>query len=220
MKGNLLGALLVSVCLAGQSFGAGLMDRMLGNGCGCDSCEASCCCEKSCGCPDDCCGDDACCEPACGCEDTCCDNGCGRRCCILDRLFGGRKHSCCEASCGCDDGCCGDDACCEEASCGCPDDCCEDACCDNGCGCKKKRCCLLSRLFGRRNNCCEASCGCEDSCCEASCGCASNGGCSSCAPAADAPAGGEASPIPPAPVADPAAKVGMPRKVVSASFVR
>ncbi len=274
MKGNVLGALLVSVCLTGQSFGAGLMDRMLGNGCGCDSCEASCCCEKSCGCPDDCCGDDACCEPACGCEDTCCDNGCGRRCCILDRLFGGRKHSCCEASCGCDDGCCGDDACCEEASCGCPDDCCEDACCDNGCGkrrccllglfsrknkcceascgcddgccgddacceeascgcpddccadsccdngCGKRRCCLLGRLFGRKHNCCEASCGCNDDCCEASCGCASNGGCSSCAPAADAPAGGEASPIPPAPVADPAAKVGMPRKVVSASFVR
>ena len=218
MKGNVLGALLVSVCLTGQSFGAGLMDRMLGNGCGCDSCEASCCCEKSCGCPDDCCGNDACCEASCGCEDTCCDNGCGRRCCILDRLFGGRhKHSCCEAACGCDDGCCGDDACCEEASCGCPDDCCEDSCCDNGCG--KRRCCILGRLFGRKNSCCEASCGCEDSCCEASCGCAS-GGCNSCAPAADAPAGGEAAPMPPAPVADPAAKLGQPRKVVSASFVR
>ena len=51
MKGNLLGALLVSVCLAGQSFGAGMLDRMLGDGCGCDSCEPSCCCEKSCGCP-------------------------------------------------------------------------------------------------------------------------------------------------------------------------
>jgi hypothetical protein len=149
MKGNLLGALLVSVCLAGQSFGAGMLDRMLGGGCGCDSCEPSCCCEKSCGCPDDCC---------------------------------------------------------------------EDACC--GSSCCKERCCILGRLFGGKHKCCEASCGCEDSCCEASCGCASNGGCSSCAPAADAPAGGEASPIPPAPVADPAAKVGMPRKVVSASFVR
>ena len=36
MRWNVLGALLVSVCLTGQSFGAGLLDRMLGSGCGCD----------------------------------------------------------------------------------------------------------------------------------------------------------------------------------------
>jgi hypothetical protein len=74
-------------------------------------------------------------------------------------------------------------------------------------------------LFSRKHSCCEASCG----CCEASCGCASSCGCGhsgGCAPSADAPKGGEASPIPPAPVADPAAKTAQPRKVVSASFVR
>jgi hypothetical protein len=84
---------------------------------------------------------------------------------------------------------------------------------------------LLGRLFTRKHRCCESSCGCNDDCCgddccEASCGCSNGGGCSSCAPAADAPAGGEASPIPPAPVADPAARLAQPRKVVSASFVR
>ena len=54
---NVFGALVMSLCLAGQSYGAGLLDRMLAGGCGCDSCEPSCCCEKSCGCCDDpCCG--------------------------------------------------------------------------------------------------------------------------------------------------------------------
>lgn len=212
MKGNLLGALLVSVCLAGQSFGAGLLDRMLGSGCGCDSCEPSCCCEKSCGCPTDCC------------EDPCCGSSCCKeRCCLLGRLFGCKhKHNCCEASCCATDNCC-EDACCE-ASCGCPDDCCEPACgCASKCGCKRG--CFLSRLFARKcckSACCEASCCCEDTCCEASCGCDSGctSGCSSCAPAGDVSNAPEAAPIPPAPVADPAARIAQPRKVVSASFVR
>ena len=39
MKSKMLGALIVSVCLTGQSFGFGLLDMMLGCGCGCDSCE-------------------------------------------------------------------------------------------------------------------------------------------------------------------------------------
>ena len=42
MRWNLLGALLVSVCLTGQSYGFGLLDRMLDSGCGCDCCEPSC----------------------------------------------------------------------------------------------------------------------------------------------------------------------------------
>jgi hypothetical protein len=95
----------------------------------------------------------------------------------------------------------------------------------------------LSKLFGRKKSCCEASCGCDDGCCgdgccgddccEASCGCADDccgdsccggGGCSSSAPSAAAT--DEAAPIPPAPVADPNARIAQPRKVVSASFVR
>ena len=87
MKGNLLGALLVSVCLAGQSFGAGMLDRMLGGGCGCDSCEPSCCCEKSCGCPSDDCCEDPCCGTSC----------CKERCC---KLFSRCGNSC--NTCGCD----------------------------------------------------------------------------------------------------------------------
>ena len=52
MKWNLLGALVVSCCLAGQSFAAGLMDKMLNNGVGCDDVSLCSCCEKSCGCSD------------------------------------------------------------------------------------------------------------------------------------------------------------------------
>jgi hypothetical protein len=35
MKWNFLGALMLSIALAGPSFGAGLLDQMLGCGCGC-----------------------------------------------------------------------------------------------------------------------------------------------------------------------------------------
>jgi hypothetical protein len=73
MKWNFLGALMMSIALASPSFACcGLLDRMLGGGCGCCG-EASCnCCEKSC-----------CCEEAsCGCEDSCCSScGCGGGCC-------------------------------------------------------------------------------------------------------------------------------------------
>ena len=62
MKWNVLGALMLSLCLAGPSYGYGLLDMMLGSGCGCDCCEPQCCCEKSCGC------EDSCCEASCGCE--------------------------------------------------------------------------------------------------------------------------------------------------------
>ena len=186
MKWNMLGALIVGVCLTGQSYGFGLLDTMLGSGCGCDCCEQQCCCEKSCGCSDSCCGD-----------------------------------GCCEASCGCGDDCCGDDCCgdgCCEASCGCASNCC----------CKEKRSCFLSKLFKRKSNCCcEASCGCSDGCCgngccEASCGCCGDnccGGCSSSAAGQDETTN-EAAPIPPAPVADPAARIAPPRRAVRASFVR
>src|SRR5262245_48529613 len=86
---NFLGALMLSIALAGTSYG-GLLDQMLGCGCGC-GCEPSCCCcEKSC-----------CAEQSCCCESNCCDccssSCCGGGCCILDRLCG--AFSC--NSCGC-----------------------------------------------------------------------------------------------------------------------
>jgi len=125
MKSKVMGALIVSIVLTGQTYGFGLLDSMLSGGCGCDSCAQQVCCEKSCGCDDGCCGD-SCCEPSCGCADDCCADdcceascGCGTSCCkkkrggLLSKLFSCKKSckSCCEPSCGCDDDCCGDDCC-------------------------------------------------------------------------------------------------------------
>src|SRR5262249_30263321 len=94
-----LGALMVSIALTSPSFGFCLLDRMLGNGCGC-CCEPSCsCCEKSC-----------CCEQSCGCNSCGCNSCCGGGgCCILDRLcscfHGSSCCGCCEKSCACDPSC-------------------------------------------------------------------------------------------------------------------
>ncbi|MCH2113865.1 MAG: hypothetical protein MK171_02985, partial [Pirellulales bacterium] len=95
---------------------------------------------------------------------------------------------------------------CCEASCGCDDGCCDDGCCDDGC-------CEAS--CGCDDDCCDDGC-CDDGCCEASCGCA----CSSSFAPVTADPSEAAAPIPPAPTADPAARIAQPRKVVSASFVR
>src|SRR5207344_1185368 len=86
---NFLGALMVSIALTSPSFGFCLLDKMLGNGCGC-------CCEPSC----------SCCEKSCCCENSCC---CGGGCCILDRLcscfHGCGCGNCCEKSCCCEQSC-------------------------------------------------------------------------------------------------------------------
>ena len=218
MKWNFLGALMMSIALASPSFATcGLLDKMLGGGCGCCG-EASCsCCEKSC-----------CCEEAsCGCEDSCCSScGCGGGgCCVLDRLMGclgGHGGcGCCEASCCAEESSC----CCEEASCGCEDSCCSSCGCKKGCG-------LLDGLCGmfkcnRGCGCCESSCCCEEAscCCEASCGCSSNCGCNGgddAAPAEEAAPEENASArmVPPLPMADPNASVGQQRDVVRTSFTR
>ncbi len=97
MKSKVMGSLIVSIFLAGQSYGFGLLDSMLSGGCGCDSCEPQLCCEKSCGCSDDCCDSyteascgcaDDCCEASCGCEDSCCGSCSKKKCGLLDKLFG------------------------------------------------------------------------------------------------------------------------------------
>ena len=190
MRWNMiLGALVLSVGLCGQSFGGGLLDRMLG-------CAASCGCEApTCGCeavPS--CGCEAApswgCEPSCGCQPLCSPLKCG--CGILDRC-----NSCCgcllkfnklclPSGCGCDSG----------PSCGCETSCCEPACQPK---CAKK-CCLccnhgggilagLQRLGARHGSglCCDDGC------------------------ADDAPEASDAAPMPPAPIVDPSAFV--PSKV-------
>ena len=107
MKLNMvLGALVVSVCLCGHSFGAELLNRMMGannHGCGC--CAPTCCaaepscgcekapaCEASCGCAQvsDCA---PACEATCGCEKSCgCETSCGtarngKHCTIRDEAY-------------------------------------------------------------------------------------------------------------------------------------
>ena len=100
----LLGALVISVGLSSQSFGFELLDRMLGLGCGCNSCSPRACCEKPCG---------EAAAPACGCKSKCRDR-CGGQ--LLSRLGDllpcnkgccepkpkcGPKHKCgCRSRCG------------------------------------------------------------------------------------------------------------------------
>ena len=162
MKWNMFLALFISVGLSSQSYGAGLLDQMLGLGC--NSCGQSSCCdaEPACGCAA---------EPACGCEAA--------------------------PACGCA----------SEPSCGCESSC--DSCCKKRC-CKKKSCCrsLLSGLFSCKKSCCKKS-----RCCDSGC----DSGCDSCGggPAA----AGDAAPMPPAPMADPAASLPSRRQLVKASAV-
>lgn len=247
MKWNtLIGTIVLTIGICSQSFGAGLLDRMLGaSGCGCETkcCEASCGAEAA-GCCDSGCAAAA--DPSCGCDNGCaaadpscgCDNGCAaapscgcdapRKSCrkpLLSGLLSCKKKSCCTAapSCGCDNGC----AAAADPSCG----------CDNGCaaapscGCEAapsccKRVSLLERIFSCRKKSCNSctaapSCGCDNGCAAApSCGC--DNGCAGAvmeAPAAPEKAAEEA-PNPPAPIVDPTAVRTAKRRVVHASFAR
>ncbi len=232
MKWNMIvGALVVSVGLCSQSFGAELLDRMLGlNTCGCSCGCAPKCCEKSC------CQTEA---PSCGCAaaapapapapaaapET---PSCG---CAAAPSCGCAAPSCGCSSCGCKSCGCG----CEHKSCGCGCGCCDtcahpllccpknridwcdlfagvhkawcDRGCDHCCGktCPAKPCCGCSLLGG----CCHKSCGCG-------CGCSActSGGCTSgcaapaaaepscgCAAGAAAPAAATPAPAPASPAA-------------------
>ena len=130
----------------------------------------------------------------CGCDS--CDNGCGHRCCLFN-LFHKHNDCCCEATCGCEASC----GCAEEASCGCA----AEASCaaEPSCGCPAEPSCGCSsgrkfKLFGRFRK--HGGCGCESSCgAPAECGCGAPAEPSCEAPAASAPAEGEAAP--PAPEA-------------------
>jgi hypothetical protein len=230
MKWNmLLGALVVSVGLCGQSFGFELLERMLGiggYGCGCESA----CCEPACGCEaEPACGCEAApacgCEaaPACGCESACCESSCCEKRChggcgLLDGLFGHHGHGCHKKSC-CESSCCdAEPACgCEAApACGCEaaPSCCESSCCKKRC---HRHCGLLDGLFGHhghgchKRSCCASDCCASD--CTSSCGCGGgNGG-------GAAIQSDEAAPVPPAPMADPSASLKSRRRVVHATSV-
>ena len=89
-----LGALVLSAGLCSQSFGAGLLDRMVGGGCGPSCCEPSCC-DAGKACHDPACGTagNGCCDPGCGSAggNGCCDpcgSSCGKKRC---GLFGGLR---------------------------------------------------------------------------------------------------------------------------------
>ncbi|MFW6170620.1 MAG: hypothetical protein ACODAD_09030 [Planctomycetota bacterium] len=160
MKWNiLLGSLVLSLGLGTQSFGANLLDRMLGanyNG-DCDTvtrCETSVA-DPSCGHEEV--ADDCCVPPV----QTC------RKTPLLDMLRGCRRDSCCDP---CDEAVCVEDPC-LEPTCGV-----EDPCGDQACGacvkCRKRP--LLDMLRSLRQKatcdpCCEPTCGVEDPCLEPTC---------------------------------------------------
>ena len=112
MKWNmLLGALAVSVGLCSQSFGATLLDRMLGTGCGCNSCceTAPSCCAAA---------EPSCCAKA---EPSCCAPAAAEpSCCAPAAPTCEAAPSCCAApSCGCESApSCGCGCCCTERNCG------------------------------------------------------------------------------------------------------
>jgi hypothetical protein len=161
------------------------------------------------------------CGPAsCGCQDRC-------RPRLLDALFCGHRcrQSCGAPSCGCGAqaacGCAADPGCGAASGCGCA------SACDSGC---RRRChrSLLDALF-----CCDRSCG------SSQCGCG-NGGCGGCggcaAPACGDPCGcgepvggaveigdggaADDAPMPPAPMADPNARVSRRSLYMQASLTR
>lgn len=173
MKWNIfVGSLVLSLGLSTQSFGANLLDRMLGvnyNG----DCDTATRCETSCSDPCPSLGCDTASVP---CATTC------RKTPLLDMMRGLRQRmacdTCCEPVCGCEDPCaepaCGFEAPCAEPVCGCEDPCAAvacDCCCVK---CRKRP--LLDMLRRLRNKvtcdtCCEPVCGCEDPCAEPVCGC-------------------------------------------------
>ncbi|GIW98208.1 MAG: hypothetical protein KatS3mg111_1541 [Pirellulaceae bacterium] len=203
--------------------------------CGCEiaACDPCAGAGPACGCEvnacDPCAG-----APSCGCE-TACQPCCPPRRPLRELLHAvhcksraliGRLHhhkACCDSgcasapACGCEVNAC--DPCAGAApACGCEVNACdpcaapscgvETACCDSVCG---KRHCggLLSKLFRKRSNCCDAIV------------CDSCSGCAAGAPAVAPEAEGDEAPMPPAPSVDPSAYLQTNRRVIQAtSFVR
>ena len=195
MKRNIfLGALVLSVGLSGQSFGAGLLDRILGHGGrGCCDTAPSCGCEAapSCGCEA---------APSCGCEAA---PSCG-----------------CEAapSCGCEAApSCG----CEAApSCGCG---CGGGLLGKLKKCGGNCCPLLKLNLPKISGCgcgCSAapSCGCAGES-QIDCDSPSEAPAANNGDPGEAPDASDAAPMPPAPLVDPSAFLPSKRRVIGTSAV-
>src|ERR1043166_8686102 len=142
MRWNLFfGAIIASVGLCSQSFGAGLLERMLGGGCGscCNSCcEAPTCAAPSCAAPSCCapsCAAPSCCAPTCAapscCAPSCCEQSscCRGHCHLFTGLHCWLRNLC---SCHHYDGCGGCNSCCSVPTCAAPS-CAAPSCCDS-CG--------------------------------------------------------------------------------------
>lgn len=163
MKWNILvGSLVLSLGLSTQSFGANLLDRMLGANYSGD-CDTVTCCEPSCV------------EPSCGCEQVVdeCAVPCAKKCRetpLLDMLRGLRRDTCCDP---CAEPVCAVEDPCSEPTCGFEDPC-GDPVCESCCvKCRKTPVLdMLRRLRQKvsRDPCCEPTCGVEDPCCEPTCG--------------------------------------------------
>ena len=191
----LLGALVISVGLSSQSFGFDLLDRMLGLGCGCDSCRPRACCEKPCG---------EAAAPACGCKSKCRD-GCGGQ--LLSRLGDllPCNRGCCEPKPKC---CKPKPKCCKpKPKCCKPKPrCCKPKpkCCPKPkCGCRSRCGSGLLDIFQSR-------CGCRQKRC---------GGCNRCGGGNGEIDDDEASPMPPAPTEDTSAMLQSSRRVLNVSSV-
>lgn len=180
MKLNtLIGSLVLGASLCTPSFGAGLLDRMLGmRGAGCDSacCDTGCSAAPSCGCEIS--------APVCdvACVDTCAP---ARSCNLLGRLKG-RSCGHVGPSCGCEIAApsCG----CEIAAPSCDVGCgAIDVCgCDSGCKPRRRPLMELigkahcqARKLGSLRVCSAPSCGCEIAapCCDSGCHAAPSCGC-------------------------------------------
>lgn len=230
MKWNMLLATLVLSFVCSNANAAGLLNQMLGVGCGSDTscCQTPKCCTPK---PRCCVPKPTCCAPvAATCaapEPTCCEpevvSCCKPRCTpirdALHNLFSCRKSHCghaCEPSCAAPEAAC----CAPEATCAAPVAC--ESCCHGRrglnlnlfapkCGCQRSCTPLrdaVARLFSCHHSCCDAGCGAD---CGAACGCGSTY-------SAPVEAGSsEADVMPPAPVpADTMTFVPARRRLASA----
>lgn len=174
MKWNIfVGSLVLGASLCSQSFGGGLLDRLLSlKGAGCDTscCDTTPACDPGCGVENACdpgCGIENACDPGCGVESAC-DPGCGVESCNS----GCAAPSCAAPTCGAEVACCTPrkrplldllhslkpkKSCCDNACNSCDPGCGVDAC-DPGCGIE---------------NACDPGCGIENS----ACGCAAAPSC-------------------------------------------
>ncbi|MCH2128581.1 MAG: hypothetical protein MK179_05525 [Pirellulaceae bacterium] len=244
MKWNtIVGAVVLSVALCGQSFGGGgLLNKVLGHdGIGCCDADPSCGCEAepSCGCEEEpSCGCEA--EPSCGCEEepSC---GCEAASCGCGHVLGGLLgNGCCNllklnlpclnnCGCGCDDADCDDAPSCgceTEPSCGCdaePSCGCEAASCGCGLG-------LLSRISNCGGGCCPIlklnlpilGCGCDTGCdtgCDAGCDAGGDDAPGEAPASDDAGEASDAAPMPPAPLVDPSAFVPSKRQIFATNAI-